>query len=78
MECTEFTFFETNARRVFIYFDGADEHNDLEWEIVGNELIVSGEWNERFTLDLVNMTATSQTDGLVYQIVETEKLEITP
>lgn len=69
MECTVFRFYEASAKREYNNFYGKIEHHDLGWEIVGNEMIVTGDWNERFTVDLETFTATSQTDGLVYRIV---------
>lgn len=71
MDLYEFQFYESYARREYssFYIDGMIEHDDLDWEIIGYEMIVSGDWNERFTIDLDSLTATSQTDGMVYRIV---------
>lgn len=37
--------------------------------IANEEMIVSGDWNETFTIDLDHFTATSKTDGKVYRII---------
>ena len=74
MELYHFRFYESYARREYssFYINGMIEHDNLDWEIAGNEMIVSGDWNERFTIDLETFTATSQTDGKVYRIVSTD------
>jgi hypothetical protein len=51
--------------------DGTETHN-ASWDVIDGELIISGEWNESFTLDLENSTATSKSDNEVYHIVQGE------
>lgn len=73
MELYCFYFFESHARREYSSFsDGMVTHDSLTWEIIGDEMIVSGDWNERFTLDLEAFTATSLADGMVYRIVSND------
>lgn len=46
---------------------------NLSWEVVGNELNISGtggEWQETLTIDISKETATSVTTGRVYKIYE--------
>ena len=52
--------------------DIAEYHEDLAWEIVGNELIITGEWEGSFLIDISAETATSASTGKVYEICETE------
>lgn len=50
--------------------DVAEYHKDLSWEVVDDELIITGEWQEIFKIDITAETATSKTTGKVYQIYE--------
>jgi hypothetical protein len=50
--------------------DVAEYHKDLSWEVVDDELIITGEWQEIFKIDITAKTATSKTTGKVYQIYE--------
>lgn len=50
--------------------EGQFIEKSLSWEIENGELVITGEWNETFTLDLDKMEATSKTDGKVYSIVK--------
>jgi hypothetical protein len=50
--------------------DVAEYHKDLSWEVVDDELIITGEWQETFKIDITDETATSTTTGKVYQIYE--------
>ena len=52
--------------------DIAEFHEDLAWEIAGNELIITGEWEESFLIDISANTATSTATGKVYEICEAE------
>lgn len=46
-----------------------EEQGELEWHITENVLSITGAWNEDFLLDMSGKTATSLTDGMVYDIV---------
>lgn len=50
--------------------DVSEYHTDLSWEVVDNELRITGEWHEVFTIDISMETATSAATGKVYQICE--------
>lgn len=50
--------------------EGQFVQKSLSWKIEDGELVIAGEWNETFTLDLDKMEATSKTDGKVYSIVK--------
>lgn len=52
--------------------DIAEFHEDLAWEISGNELIITGDWEESFLIDISANTATSTATGKVYEICEAE------
>ena len=52
--------------------DIAEFHEDLAWEIAGNELIITGDWEESFLIDISANTATSTATGKVYEICEAE------
>ena len=50
--------------------DVAEYHKNLSWEVMDDELIITGEWQETFKIDITAETATSTTTGKVYQIYE--------
>ena len=52
--------------------DIAEFHEELAWEVAGNELIITGEWEEAFLIDISAGTATSTATGKVYEICEAE------
>ena len=53
--------------------DIAQYQKNLSWEVVGNELIISGAGSqESFKIDILMETATSATTGRVYKIYEME------
>lgn len=45
-------------------------HKDLSWSVDGSELIISGDWEESFKIDISADTATSTTNGKIYKIYE--------
>lgn len=50
--------------------DVAESIKNLAWEVVGDELIITGGWQETFKIDITAETATSTATGKVYQIYE--------
>lgn len=50
--------------------DVAEFNKNLAWEVVDDELIITGEWQETFKIDISAKTATSVATGKVYQIYE--------
>ena len=50
--------------------DVAEYIKNLAWEVVGDELIITGGWQETFKIDITAETATSTATGKVYQIYE--------
>ena len=50
--------------------DVAECIKNLAWEVVGDELIITGGWQETFKIDITAETATSTATGKVYQIYE--------
>lgn len=62
---------ENSAEREYSNsMEGQFVEKSLTWTIENGELVITGEWNESFTLDLEKMEATSKADGKVYSIVE--------
>lgn len=53
--------------------DIAEFHEDLTWEIAGSQLIISGEWQETFEIDITAGTATSASTGKTYSICEADQ-----
>ena len=45
-------------------------HKDLSWSVDGSELIISEDWEESFRIDISANTATSTTNGKIYEISE--------
>lgn len=67
------TILENSAEREYSNsMEGQFIEKSLTWTIDNGELVISGEWNESFTLDLEKMEATSKNDRKVYSIVEGE------
>ena len=65
-----FTLTENSAERTYLHsLEGEIYHKSLSWEIKDGELIISGDWNESFVLDLNANIAISKTDGTQYNIV---------
>jgi hypothetical protein len=71
MSLWRITILENSAEREYSNsMEGQFIEKSLSWEIENGELVITGEWNETFTLDLDKMEATSKTDGKVYSIVK--------
>lgn len=69
MSFYQFTFTENNAEREWSEAGNAiTPISNLSWSIVGDELFITGEWEETFTLDINTGIATSLTDGRKYKI----------
>lgn len=65
----DFIFTADNVQReIFVNFDGPHTMSNLSWSITGNELVISGDWEETFTLDVDLGKATSVNDGKEYRI----------
>ena len=65
------TILENSAEREYSNsMEGQFVEKSLTWQIENGELIIDGEWNESFTLDLEKMEAISKEDGKVYSIVK--------
>ena len=73
MELITFNFDETSVVRKHrdSMKDYVPTHN-ATWDIVNGELVVTGEWNETFILDLEANIAISKTDGREYPIYEVD------
>lgn len=71
MELTTIELTDNYAKRKWIssLSDHAILHENLEWSITGDHLIISGEWNQEFTIDAEAGRAYSKSDGKEYRIV---------
>ncbi len=70
MSLTNIDFAEDHATREFHHsMENGTVHDDLAWNVTGNTLELSGDWEEAFTLDMARGTATSLTDGVEYRFV---------
>ena len=71
MSLWEFTISENSAERGYHNsMEGSFWQKNLSWEIKNGELVITGDWNETFTLDLEAGEAISKTDEGVYKIVK--------
>lgn len=71
MSLWEFTISENSAERGYHNsMEGSFLQKNLSWEIKNGELVITGDWNETFTLDLEAGQAISKTDEAVYKIVK--------
>ena len=71
MTLWEFTIREDSAERGYHNsMEGSFMQKNLSWEIKDGELVITGDWNETFTLDLEAGEAISKTDEGVYKIVK--------
>ena len=73
MELIRFTFDEKSVVREHLdsMKDDVPTHN-ATWDIVDGELVITGEWNETFILDLEANIAISKTDGREYPIYKVD------
>lgn len=65
------SFFDTYAKREVERktIPAHEEQDNLEWNVTGKILSVTGSWNEDFEINMSTKTATSLSDGMVYDIV---------
>ena len=65
------SFFDTYAKREVArkITPEYEEQDNLTWNITGKKLSITGTWNENFQIDISAKTATSLSDGMVYDIV---------
>ena len=71
MTLWEFTINEDSAERGYHNsMEGSFFQKNLSWEIKNGELVITGDWNETFIIDLEEGQAISKTDEGVYKIVE--------
>lgn len=73
MQLILFVFDDTTVKRE--HYDSMKNDvptHSATWDIVDGELVVTGEWNEAFILDLEANIAISKTDGREYPIYAAE------
>lgn len=69
-------FYEDHAKReLWTKYDADEEQDGLSWKIEGDQMILSGQWSESFTVDLNTMEASSNENGKVYRILPVDKVE---
>ena len=69
MSFYQFTFTENSVEKEWSEAGhGVAPISNLSWSIVGDELRITGEWEESFTIDMSEGIATSLTDGRKYEI----------
>ena len=71
MELTELVLSDKVATREWMSspVTGATVNSNIEWSIRGEHLILSGEWEEEFTINIEAGRAYSKSDGKEYRIV---------
>ena len=71
MELTEIVLSESTATREWMssMVTGSILHKNLSWSITEDDLIIYGEWEESFSIDIIVGRAYSKTDGKEYRIV---------
>ncbi len=70
MSITTIHFYEDYAERKWRHsMEDTVLHENLTWAFDGETLVLSGGWNEKFTVNMDAGTATSLTDGKEYHIV---------
>lgn len=71
MELTKIVLSESTATREWMssMVTGSILHENLSWCITEDDLIIYGEWEESFSIDIIVGRAYSKTDGKEYRIV---------
>ncbi len=70
MSLTKIYIFEDNAEREWIHsLEDPAHHDNLTWELKGNTLEISGDWNESFTVNMDTGIVTSLSDGKEYRLI---------
>ena len=60
---------EGSAKREWMSNNDQKVKENLSWNIDGNHITISGEWNETFSLNSVNWRAISEKDGKEYIVI---------
>lgn len=69
MELTKIIIDEDSAEREWMSNDERILYDNLAWSISENQLTISGEWEDVFTINIESGRAVSQADGKEYHIV---------
>ena len=71
MAMWRFTLSDTSAEREYHHsLESSFYQRSLVWDIADGELVITGDWNETFILDLDANIAISKTDGEEYHIYQ--------
>ncbi len=60
---------EGSAKREWMSNNDQKVQENLSWNIDGDHITISGEWNETFSLNSVNWRAISEKDGKEYIVI---------
>ena len=69
MERTKIELSENSAERVWMSNNEKIVHDNLTWSIVDNHLVIDGDWEEEFTVNVESGHAVSALDGKDYKII---------
>ena len=73
MEITTIELSENSAERVWMSNNEKIVHDNLTWSIVDNHLVIDGDWEEEFTVNVESGHAVSALDGKDYKIIIYDK-----
>ena len=73
MELTKIVIYEDSAKREWMSNDSIIVYDNLTWGISENQLSISGEWEDVFTINIDAGRAVSRADGKEYKIVTYDK-----
>lgn len=69
MEITTIELSENSAEREWMSNNEKIVHDNLTWSIVDNHLVIDGDWEEEFTVNVESGHAVSALDGKDYKII---------
>ena len=69
MEITKIELSENSAERVWMSNNEKIVHDNLTWSIVDNHLVIDGDWEEEFTVNVESGHAVSALDGKDYKFI---------
>ena len=73
MEITTIELSENSAEREWMSNNEKIVHDNLTWSIVDNHLVIDGDWEEEFTVNVESGHAVSALDGKDYKIIIYDK-----
>ena len=73
MEISTIELSENSAEREWMSNNEKIVHDNLTWSIVDNHLVIDGDWEEEFTVNVESGHAVSALDGKDYKIIIYDK-----